>query len=178
VTGDSSLIELGRLGRPHGLDGELPLVPCTLTALELHAVRSFLWRGRDGSTRALTLTTARAVQRHMLVRFDEVTNREGAATLTNGRLFAEEERLPDPGPGVAYNFQLIGLDVFTEEGQRIGRLAEIWPTPAHPVLVVRGEGEVLVPAIPEFVRAVSLEEGRVTVRLLPGMEEAKESPSS
>jgi 16S rRNA processing protein RimM len=166
-----SLIEIGRLGRPHGLDGEQGLDPCTLTALELQAVKSFLWRGPDGTTRTLTLATARAANRRMLVRFAGATDRAGAAALTNGRLFVESERLPDPGPGLAYNFQLIGLEVFTEEGRRLGTLAEIWPTPAHPVLVVRGDGEVLVPAIPEFVKAVSLDERRITVRLLPGMEE-------
>jgi hypothetical protein len=36
---------------------------------------------------------------------------------------------------------------------------------------VRGAGEVLVPSIPEFVRAVSMADRRITVRLLPGMEE-------
>lgn len=164
-------IEIGRLGRPHGLDGEQGLDLCTLTIPELLAVRTFLWRGRDGSTRTLTLATARAANRRMLVRFTGVSDREGASTLTNGRLYVESDRLPDPGPGQAYNFQLIGLDVLTEEGRRLGTLAEIWPTPAHPVLVVRGDGEVLIPAIPEFVKAVSLDERRITVRLMPGMEE-------
>ena len=170
-------IEIGRLGRPHGLDGEQGLAPCTLTALELEAVKSFRWRGPDGTTRALTLATAREVHQRMLVRFAEATDRDGAAALTNGWLLVESGRLPDPGPGVAYNFQMIGLDVFTEEDRRVGTLAEIWPTPAHPVLVVRGDGdEVLVPAIPEFVKAVSLAERRITVRLLPGMEGTKAPP--
>jgi len=40
---------------------------------------------------------------------------------------------------------------------------------------VRGESEVLVPAISEFVKGVSLAERRITVRLLPGMEDVKES---
>jgi len=167
-----SLVEIGRLGRPHGLEGEQGLTPCTLTDQELLALGSFLWRGPDGSNRTLTLATARSANQRMLVRFTEATNREGASALTNGRLYVERERLPDPGPGVAYNFQLIGLDVVTEEGRQVGTVAEIWPTPAHPVLVVHGQGEVLIPSIPEFVKAVSLEERRITVRLLPGMEEA------
>ena len=106
----------------------------------------------------------------MLVRFAEASSRVAAAALTNGRLYAERDRLPDPGPGVAYSFQLIGMEVVTEDGRRIGTLAEIWPSPAHPVLVVRGGTEVLVPAVPEFVKAVSIEDRRITVRLLPGME--------
>lgn len=173
---DADWIEIGRLGRPHGLDGEQGLDLCTLTAIELLALGSFRWRGQDGTTRTVQLATAREANRRMLVRFAEATDRKGAAAFTNGRLLVESARLPDPGPGVAYNFQLIGLDVLTEEGRRLGTLAEIWPTPAHPVLVIRGEGEVLVPAIPEFVKAVSLADRRITVRLLPGMEELPEPP--
>src|SRR2546422_291678 len=146
-----SLVEIGRLGRPHGLDGEQGVSPCTLTAAELLELKSFLWRGADGSNRTLTLATARAANQRMLVRFAEATNRAGASALTNGRLYVDSDRLPDPGPNLAYNFQLIGLEVVTEEGRAVGTIAEIWPTPAHPVLVVRGGGEVLIPAIPEFV---------------------------
>ena len=168
------LIEIGRLGRPHGLKGEQALDLCALTPLELHAIKTFTWRGRDGTTRSVTLATVRPANDRMLVRFAGVTDRAGASALTNGRLMVEEERLPDPGPGAAYNFQLVGLEVVNDEGRSIGRVAEIWPSPAHSVLVVRGAGEVLIPSIPEFVKAVSLTERRITVRLLPGMEESAE----
>ncbi len=171
-----NLIEIGRLGRPHGLKGEQALEPCTFTAPELQAIKTFVWRGPDGASRILTLATAHPAHDRMLVRFAEARDRDGAASLTNGRLLVEAERLPDPGPGVAYNFQLIGLEVVTEDGRPVGTVAEIWPTPAHPVLVVRGRGEVLIPSIPEFVKAVSLNHHRITVRLLPGMEEGTEPP--
>ena len=166
------LIEIGRLGRPHGLKGEQALDLCALSPLELHAIKTFTWRGRDGATRTVTLATARPAHDRVLVRFAGATDRAGASALTNGRLLVEEERLPDPGPGAAYNFQLIGLEVVTEEGRSVGTVAEIWPSPAHSVLVVRGAGEVLIPSIPEFVKAVSLAERRITVRLLPGMEDS------
>jgi len=166
-----SLIEVGRLGRPHGLKGEQALDPCTFSPLELHAMRSFTWRGADGATRQLTIATARRAHDRMLVRFRESHNRDDAAALTNGHVLVEEERLPDPGPGAAYTFQLVGCEVTTEEGRVVGTVAEVWPSPAHPVLVVRGAGEILIPSVPEFVRAVDLAARRVTVRLLPGMEE-------
>ena len=173
-----ALIEIGRLGRPHGLHGEQGLGPCTLSPLELLTIKTFTWRGPDGTTRPLTLATARPANDKLLVRFDGSNNRAGASTLTNGCLLVEEERLPDPGPGAAYNFQLIGLEVVTEEGRSIGTVAEIWPSPAHAVLVVRGSGEVLIPSIPEFVKNVSIPERRITVRLLPGMEETPAPPGA
>jgi 16S rRNA processing protein RimM len=165
------LIEIGRLGRPHGVLGEQGLDPCAFTALELHALKTFTWRGPDGTTRRLTLATARAAHDRMLVRFAEAVDREGAAALTNGRLLVEEERLPDPGPGHTYRHQLIGLEVVTEQGRVVGTVAEVWSSPAHPVLVVRGAREVLIPSIPEFVLGVDPATRRITVRLLPGMEE-------
>ena len=167
-----SLIEIGTLGRPHGLEGENTLHPCTLTPLELHALKTFTWRGQDGTEKTLTLATARRANEKMLVRFTGSSDREDAAALTRGRLLVERERLPDPGPETTYNFQLVGLDVVTEDGRVVGQVAEIWPTPAHPVLVVRGAGEVLIPAIAQFVLAVDLAARRITVRLLPGMEPA------
>ena len=151
--------------------GEQGLDRCAFTALELHELKTFTWRGRDGSTRPLTLATARPAHDRMLVRFVESTTREAAAALTNGRLMVEEERLPDPGPGHTYRHQLIGLEVVTEEGRVVGTVADIWSSPAHPVLVVRGAREVLIPSIPEFVRAVDTDARSITVRLLPGMEE-------
>lgn len=165
-----SLIEIGTLGRPHGVQGEITLHPCTLTTQELLVLKTFTLHAQDGAERTLTLATARRANEKMLVRFTESSVREDAAGLSRGRLLVERERLPDPGPQATYNFQLVGLDVVTQEGRAVGQVAEIWPTPAHPVLVVRGPGEVLIPAIAEFVLAVDLTARRITVRLLPGME--------
>jgi 16S rRNA processing protein RimM len=173
-----TLIEIGVLGRPHGVQGEQYLHPCTLSADELRAVKRFTWRGRDGETRTLQLVAARLAHDRMLVRFGGVHDRDRAAELTLGRLLVERDRLPDPGPGAAYNFQLVGLEVVTEEGRALGTVTDVWTTPAHPVLVVHApgadpkgsEGEILVPAIEPFVRGVDLEARRVTVRLLRGME--------
>jgi len=84
---------------------------------------------------------------------------------------ADADRLPDPGPGVAYTFQLIGLSIATEDGRALGTLVEIIRTGAHPVYVVRGDKELLVPATPEVVKNVDLAAGVITVALPLGLEE-------
>jgi len=165
------LVEIGRLGRAHGLHGEIVLDGADLTPRELAQVHAFTWRGRDGTTRALTLEEARALSTSLLVRFTGIESREQARALTLGVLLAARERLPDPGPGVAYAFQLVGLEVRTVEGRRLGVLERVMESGAHPIYVVRGEKEILIPATPEIVRRVDLDQGHITVALPAGLEE-------
>jgi 16S rRNA processing protein RimM len=166
-----SRVRIGRLGRTHGIQGELNLDGNSLTPLELHAIKTFVWRRHGAAERVLTLQAARPALTRMLVRFEGITVREQAAELTNGELWAGSEALPDPGPGTAYTFQLLGVRVETAEGRALGTIAEVISTGAHPVYVVRGGRELLVPGAPGVVKSVDLEAGLMVVDLPAGLEE-------
>lgn len=54
-------------------------------------------------------------------------------------------------------------------GELLGRIAEIIPLNSSDVYVIKGAREILVPAVPEFVKDINIEAGRVTFRLIEGM---------
>ena len=164
-------VRIGRIGRPHGLGGEVALDDCDLTADELRALGSVAWRGRGGNERALVVESVRPVHGRLLVHFRGIDDRDQARELVLGELVVEPERLPDPGPGVAYAFQLVGLTVETEQGKRLGVLESVLPTGANAVYVVQGEREWMVPATPEVVRSVDLARRVITVALPAGLED-------
>ena len=166
-----SLVLVGRIGRPHGLHGEVTLDSADLTANDLHAVKRFTWRGRRGETRELTLRTARPTHDRVLLGFDGVQSREQASELTLGQLWADEALLPDAGPGQVYQFQLIGLKVLETGGRDLGVIESVIQTGAHAVYVVQGARELLIPATDEVVRSVDLAAGVVTVTLPAGLED-------
>lgn len=166
-----ALIQIGRLGRAHGLRGEVNLDGAALTPDELRAIGSFTWRGAGTEQRRLNFESARQVTGSILIRFAGVEDRDQASALTLGLLFAERERLPDPGPDVAYTFQLIGLEVVNEEGRRLGVVQSVLDSGAHPIYVVQGDRELLIPAIPQVLRRVDLKAGRITVVLPAGLED-------
>ncbi|MFI5372239.1 MAG: ribosome maturation factor RimM [Candidatus Eisenbacteria bacterium] len=168
-----SLVLIGTFGRPHGVTGEIYLDRAALTPAELEGVRHFRLRARDGAEKTLTLRGVRATHDRLLVGFDGYRTREAVASLTLGELWAEETALPDPGPGVAYTHQLIGLTVETPDGRVLGTLREIATHGAQPLYVIAGvDGrELLVPGVPEMLRRVDLAAGRITVALPPGLEE-------
>jgi 16S rRNA processing protein RimM len=164
-------VRIGRLGKPHGVQGELNLGDVSLSPLELHAVKRFTWRRAGVPERTLTLVAVRPAVPRLLVRFEGVTQREQAAELVNGELWVPPALLPDPGPGTAYTFQLIGLRVETADGRFLGVLEDVITTAGHPIYQVRGERELLVPGAPGVVRSMDLAAGRMVVDLPPGLEE-------
>jgi 16S rRNA processing protein RimM len=165
-----SLVLVGRVGRPHGIKGEL-ILEGDLTATDLHAVKRFTWRGRQGETRELTLRTARPTHDRVLLGFEGVHSREQASELTLGQLWADPALLPDAGPGQAYQFQLVGLQVRETDGRTLGVIEHVIQTGAHAVYVVQGERELLIPATEEVVRNVDLAGGVITVTLPAGLED-------
>jgi 16S rRNA processing protein RimM len=80
-----------------------------------------------------------------------------------------EEAMP-LGEDEYYVYQIVGLDVWTAEGEYLGRISEVLFTGANDVYVVQGEkGEILIPAIEDVVLEVDLDGGRLTVELMEGL---------
>jgi len=163
---------VGRVGRPHGVAGELYVDRTSLSADELRALARLEWRGPGGTTRPLRVQAVRATHDRLLVCFDGVTRRETAAPLTNGELWADAASLPDPGPDVAYTFQLVGLRVVDEAGGELGTLRDVTFNAGRALYVVEREGrERMYPGHPPFVTHVDLAGGVITMSLPPGFEE-------
>jgi 16S rRNA processing protein RimM len=66
--------------------------------------------------------------------------------------------------GEHYAADLLGLEVRSADGRRLGRVKEIWPSPAHPLLVVETAGDpVLVPAVPPILQRVEAAVGEIWI---------------
>ena len=93
-----------------------------------------------------------------------------ARRLAGEDLTSESTAAPTLPEGEYFHFQLIGLRVFTESGEDLGRITEIIVTGSNDVYVVNGDGgEILLPALAQVVRQVDTEGGTMTVRLMEGL---------
>ena len=69
-----------------------------------------------------------------------------------------------------YHFQLIGLEVWTNQGELLGTITEILTAESNDNYVVRGaKGEILIPAIEDVVKSIDLSEGRIVIEAIPGL---------
>jgi 16S rRNA processing protein RimM len=158
-------VVVARIGRPHGIKGEVSVEVRTDDPDGRLAPGTVL-RTEPAAAGPLTVVTGRFHSGRLLLSFDGCTSRSGAERLRNVLLVADvdpDERLEDPDE--FFDRQLVGLRVETVAGAELGELAEMLHLPGQDVLVVRRHDgrESLVPFIAEFVPEVDLEGGRVVV---------------
>ncbi len=151
----SSWISVGRVGRPHGLDGAF-VVERASEVPERFEPGARVYVGR---TPATVVERKRAGGR-LVVRLDVPAPR-------GAELELPRSELPDLEEGSYYAFELVGLAAEEEGGRTLGRVEEVEPGVANDVL--RLESGARLPLVEECVREVDLEAGRLVVA--PGFTE-------
>ena len=72
--------------------------------------------------------------------------------------------------GQYYHFQLIGLEVWTTQGELLGNITEILNTPSNDNYVVSGaKGEILIPAIEDVIKSIDLDKGCLVIEPIKGL---------
>lgn len=169
-------VVVGRLGRPHGVRGEVSVEVRTDEPERRLAPGTTLGCRRPGSgpaaaRAALTVASARRHGDRLLVRFEGVADRDAAEALRGVllvRVVDATERPEDPEE--FYDHQLVGLAVRTAAGRDAGVVADVVHAGAQDLLVVRREDqERLVPFVSALVPRVDLDERVVVVADLPGL---------
>lgn len=163
-------VVIGRIGRAHGIRGELSVDVRTDDPDARFAVGAVL--ATDPlSAGPLTVKATRPHTGRLLVRFVEVPDRTAAEGLRGVLLTTDEDVVDDDDPDAYYPHQIVGLRVVTDSGSDVGEVVELLPAPAHDLLRVRRHdgGEALVPFVTALVPDVDLGAGRLTVADRPGL---------
>ncbi len=168
--GSDRTITVGRITRPQGLKGEVR-VSLFDGSVDVFRALKRVTAVRSGSPpRDLTLEAVRVHGKSVMATFTEVSDRTSAESMVGFDLEIPEEELPALEPGEFYAYELEGLKVITDTGERLGVLEEVLGMPAHDVYIVRdGERELLLPATDEVIQEIDLEKGRMVVHLLDGL---------
>ena len=175
-------IVVGRVGRPHGIRGEVVIGVRTDEPDLRFAVGATLDAGSTpddagpengtGGER-LTVASVRWHSGQLLVAFAGITDRTAAAELTGSWLSVDSSQLPDTGdPDEFRDYELIGLSVRTCAGDPGGVITVVRHY-GQDLLVVRRQdepgGEALVPFVKAIVPEVDLRAGVVVIDPPPGL---------
>lgn len=173
---DEIEVVVGRIGKPHGIRGEVT-VDVRTDEPERRFAEGAELRAQPpkGSASRLTSLTVRGVRWHqgvMLAAFEELTDRDTAEAARGIVLHASiprDERPEDPDE--FYEHQLVGLSAYDERGTRLGEVTRLVHGGAQDLLSIRtADGrDALVPFVSALVPEVDLAGGRVVVADRPGL---------
>jgi len=111
-------------------------------------------------------------EKQVMLKFEGVTKPEQAEALRGYTVAVPRSEAVPLQEGEYYIFQLVGLDVYTEEDEFVGRVIDVLEYPANDVYEVRGPMSpkpVLIPAIKDVVKEIDLEKRRITIELMDGL---------
>ena len=172
---ERNLREVGRLGRPHGVRGEINMVPVSPDLDRLLDLKS-IYLGTDSDS--ATLVGISSIRMHrakkgptLLLQLEGHGDRDSVALVRGNRVFALDTDLPDLGTEEYYYTDIIGYNVLSESGEVLGEIEDVLDRPPQDLLVVRlsSGDEAFIPLVDEFVLNVDQERGCVVVAPIEGL---------
>jgi 16S rRNA processing protein RimM len=159
---------IGKFRKPHGIRGEIRMSVITNFPdlikegqtifvgykYQAYTIRSLRWHGED-----------------LLVSLEEMPDRTAVEIFRNVMVYLKSEDMPPPPEGEFYLHQLVGLDVYTDQVEYLGKLKEVLLTGANDVYLVETPdgNEILLPAIQDVILDVNVEDKRMLVHIIPGL---------
>lgn len=157
-------LEGGQIVNTHGVRGEVKLVSWCDTPEFLAAIPTYYIDGAPMKVRS-----ARVHKGNVIAALEGVDDVDTAMRLKNKvvRLSRADARLPE---GQFFLADLMGAEVLdADSGEKLGILEDVLFPSVQKVYVVRGEREILIPAVPEFIVETNVEGGYIKVRLIEGI---------
>jgi 16S rRNA processing protein RimM len=166
----SEFIAVGRILAPQGLAGKL----------KVEVTTDFPRRFAPGARvfvreEPLTIDGVEWRREKVILKLRGIDERSQAEALQNQVLEIPQGELQPLPEGSYYHFQLVGLEVWTTGGKRLGRITRVLSAPGNDNYLVDGaDGEILIPAIEDVVKEIDLDKGRVTIEPLTGLLDLNE----
>ncbi|MCQ2405645.1 MAG: ribosome maturation factor RimM [Oscillospiraceae bacterium] len=157
------LLEAGKIVNTHGIKGEIKIEPWADSPEFLTKFKK-LYIGETG----YKVKRSYAQKSMVIVSLEGIDDINAAMTLKNKIVSIDrgDARLPK---GSFFIADIIGSRVISEEGEELGILDDVMQVPSGNIYVVKGEREILIPAVPEFIKSTSPEKGEIIVSLIEGM---------
>jgi len=161
-------LAVGRIAKPHGVLGEV-----RVELMTDHPER-FEWLDAiyvgEKNPRRVPIVSVRYHQDVVLLKLEGYPTRTEAELLRGELLQVPESEAVPLEDDEYFLYQLIGIEVFTEQGRHLGQLTEILETGANNVFVIDNEGrQYLIPDIPDVIREVDIENRRLVIHPMPGL---------
>jgi 16S rRNA processing protein RimM len=151
------LVLIGKVTATHGIRGQLRVVSFSGEAESILSQRRLILKGPNHESETFDVANSSAHGKRVLISLKSLEDINKVEYLVGREIYVERGQLPELPEGEYYWFDLIGLKVYTVQGEYLGMLSEIMATGSNDIYIIRnGEKEYLVPAIEDVVTDIDL----------------------
>ena len=163
-------LRIGVITKTHGIAGEVKVYPTTDDVKRFELLKEvILSNGKE--RQVLDIQSVKYFKELVILKFKGINNINDVEKYVRYDILIDRKDALPLGENENYICDLIDLEVFTDEGERLGVLTDVLQTGANDVYAVTMDDgkEVLLPAIKDCILDVNLEEGKVTAHLMKGL---------
>lgn len=165
-------ITIGKVINTHGRRGEVRVLPLTDFPERFDAMQKVRVQGPEKNV-CLGIEKSYQHKKFIILKLAGIEDMNAAEALKGSPLLITRAELMPLPEDSFYIFDIVGLEVYAEDGRWLGQVQEVLQTGANDVLIVQGKSPrpLLIPALKQVVRSVDKEQGKIIVCLPEGLEE-------
>lgn len=168
------LLPVGKVIRPHGLKGLIRITSYSGSEVAYLDAGTVFFKSVSGEIRKFSVISVKAHKNIFLMDVQELSSADEAEEYREADILIEKETLTRKDD-VYFWYELLGLEVYLDTGECLGRISRILPTRGNDIYVVKkGKKEVYIPALCEVVTKIDLENGKMTVSPMEGLLDLNE----
>ena len=163
-------IEIGQIVNTNGLKGVVKVNPFTDDISKFEDLK-YVYIQLKNELKKVKIEQVRYNKNQVLLKLEVIDSIEEAVKYRNFYLKTEKESQEDLGEDTYYIVDLIGLDVYSDKNEYLGKIEDVFPTGSNDVYVVKDNlgKQILIPAIADVVKEVDLKNKKMTINLIPGL---------
>ena len=163
-------LELGQIVNVKGLKGEVKVNSFTDDITKFERLPKIIIKQKN-SMEEYEIEKVGYNKNQVILKLKDIDTVEEAEKLRNSYILIDREKLDKLPEGVYYIADLIGLDVYTESNEYLGKVDDIYNTGSNDIYVVKDElgKQKILPGIDEVIKKIDLESGKIIVNLIEGL---------
>lgn len=164
------LLQVGVITTTHGVRGEVKVFPTTDDPRRFKKLKQVvLDTGKEQLD--MEIASVKFFKNLVILKFKGIDTINDVEKYRKAGIYVTRDNAVPLEKDEYFIADLIGLQVVSDEGEELGVIDDVLQTGANDVYVIKkaGEPDLLAPAIHECVREVNIEEGHMTIHLMPGL---------
>lgn len=163
-------LEIGQIVNTFGIKGMIKIKPFTDDIRKFDKLKK-VYVESNKNKKEYEIEEVKYHKDMVLIKFKGIDKIEEAELLRNSYIKINRKDEPELEEGTYYIVDLLGLNVYTDEGILLGKLDDIFNNGSCDIYAVKDEKgkQILLPAISDVIKEINLEEKKIVVHIIKGL---------